>query len=187
MTIERRLNGVRRPHVLIGVGPKVNDRDTGEAWTRNRRMLMRLRERMDPDTGWSWIYPRRADAVVIGDPEDFLLSLKNRGFAMDKPWLTRRASEDLIRTELDIAPATGILLPHIDASDFASVPAERVFNLLVQDGVLKHPTARAVRGFHLLLNRGSRPMVPADVWTVDQDERDSWFAARLLVLPERWP
>lgn len=189
MTIERWHEKRPRPYVLIGVGPKMDDvRDSGEVWTSSRRMLMRLCERMDYDRAWSNMWPRGKATMVSGDDDSFKRMLVIKGFAKDMPWLVRKDAEEIIRNIIDDVPATGIRMPGILQSTYPGLAAERIFNLLVQDKVIKHPTARAVRGFLSIGNRGRQgPLNQGHVWTIDPNERDSWFAARLLILPERWP
>jgi hypothetical protein len=61
-----------------------------------------------------------------------------------------------------------------------SAISERIFDLLVSDGVLRRPTAENLR----MYPHRERPSLATGLWIPDQDKRDEWIAVRLLLLED---
>lgn len=59
--------------------------------------------------------------------------------------------------------------------------ADRVFDLLVQDQVLKNPPAKLCRGVH---GNNGLELKPDHLWMVDEKRRDEWVGVRRLLLTD---
>lgn len=165
--LRRRPSG--RFYVCIG---RLDESD--EAWTRSRKLLRAIREVLAEDDRWWDNY-------------------KSKGrLAYEKSFVHRPRAELSLNDAVNYADAGADKVRFTALSQYnwsSGQLVERIFPLLVAEGVLRHPTVREMRpviNMSPLSHQVSidKPLVRTELWMPDQEAADLWLSTRLLLLEE---
>ena len=150
-----------------------------EVWTKSRRFLRSIRQVLQEDQGW-W---------------DSYLSSGN--LVYDKPFVIKAIAERELNEAVNLADLhesklTCTMMSEMEAVMTNGLLTERLFDLLVEEGVLRHPWVREFRPVTRLgpVNKSEcreRPVSRSQVWMVDQAQADLWLSTRLLLLDMNRP
>lgn len=166
--ILRKLRNRSKWWVVIGRYPK-DPKD--EIWTWSRNCIRDFGRVLTPDGKW-WDSYRDSRRLVV-----------------EKPFVTRRVAEGLLIEHILNDREQSINATMIDAVG-TGLMAERVFELLVADGVLRHPSKRRLGSARwpcpVMSNaqplRAPLELQTTDVYEINEEKRDEWVATRLLLL-----
>ena len=170
MTALRQRGG--RPWVVIG---RLAVDPGDEVWTRSKRLIRAIRKRLDPDEGWRDGYDSAG------------------GLRYEKPFVAKNIAErelnEVVRNLPDEFPPIHFTLHNNRAAWENGLITERIFDLLVEEGVLRNPTVRSFRPVARTTLVGKaevhgKPVIRSRVWEVCAKEADLWMATRLLLLDE---
>lgn len=144
-----------------------------EVWTRSRRLIKDLASALEPSRGGGW-GDRYVTRLGNGVYRPFVQRWQGEKDICDRSQLGER--EQSIRcTKLDKNLWTDSQL------------AERMFDLLVADQVIRHPTKRQVGDITTEERWSETKFVPLPtkrLFGVNEAERDTWVSARLLLLTD---
>lgn len=150
--------------------------DCDEVWTQSKKMLRAIRSVLDPDASWIDRY-----YSPVGNPIE-------RGFVM------RSVAERELNEGINKIDPTNSMLnwTMVTNNQWANGQlTERMFDLLVADGVLRNPTVREFRPvaswqrpYEKKPELTKRSIDRAQVWAVDQGAADLWLSTRLLLLED---
>lgn len=164
-----------RPHrpwwVTIG---RLSSDPNDELWTCSRMVVRAIRDVLDYERGWFDTYLSKAD------------------LAYDKPFVTKSLGEQLLCESINGANFSRAkfnwTLHSRDVSYMNGMITERVFDLLIEEGVLHNPRAhdfRPVTKYRIAgIGDNTKPVGRKRVWAVDHEAADLWLSTRLLLLED---
>lgn len=166
----------REPHraerpwwVCIG---RLKDDPADELWTCSRMVIKAVHEALDYERGWFDTYLSKAD------------------LAYDRPFVSRSLAEQLLCEAINNANMSKAKFNFThypnESAYLNGMVTERVFNLLVEEKVLRNPTAHDFRPVvkERVDERITKPVDRKKVWAVDRDAADLWVTTRLLLLED---